>query len=347
MLAQIVDVSQWTEQQIQAEGTRDKNVLISPEDGKTYYFKKSLNKMGKSYPFEFWSEIVASKIGKALGFSVADYNLGIITSEGKVQTVGALVESVHALDEELVSGYSLIVQYYPLFSHTYKEEHRLELILRTLKSHGLEKESKRVFECMLFDAIIGNTDRHSENWAFIITDSFSRFLKNLEEASEGENAKSGEQEKPFWDKIDWVIKKLISALMRFSPLYDNGSSLGREIVEDKIVRMVHDSEAMEKYILSGKPDIRVVEKKISFLETIKYLLSNCDYEKPMREVIQKMRKAYHRDTIRFILDNVDRKCIDKVPEQYRLSKERKEFMYRLITERIERIIKMEETLCAI
>lgn len=61
------DVSDWNEMlYYQTGGTRNKRIVQNPNTDDLYYFKTSLKKEKMDYKHEFWSEIIASKIGQHL-----------------------------------------------------------------------------------------------------------------------------------------------------------------------------------------------------------------------------------------------------------------------------------------
>lgn len=345
MKAQIIDISHWVERPINTEGTRNKSVLIHPQDGQEYYFKSSLKKERKNYLYEFWSEVIASKVGQALSFDVADYNVGLRLEDGAL-TVGALTPSVHNDAEELISGYNLVAQYHPQFSQTYKQEHSLQIIEQTLSFHGLDNDFPKMLECMVFDAIIGNTDRHSENWAFIA---------NKEYLDVQQSVKRNADELPAWseNQLEFTLKRLAHTLvryanpkfMRLAPLYDNGSSLGREIDEVRLKNMIGQPQELEGYITRGKPDIRIREQKTTFLDTIEYLCR--DYPELMRSIITELGGRYDREQIEQIVSLFDQVPeMKNIPLELRLSRERKQLITTIITERTERIIKIGQQICA-
>ncbi len=68
--------------------------------------------------------------------------------------------------------------------------------------------------CLCYDALIGNTDRHQENWGVIWND--------------------GEQS------------------ARLSPFFDNGTSLGHELFEKKIRHYTTDENSLRAYIRKGQ-----------------------------------------------------------------------------------------------
>ncbi|MCU0374959.1 MAG: hypothetical protein MUF24_06590, partial [Chitinophagaceae bacterium] len=48
-----------------------------------------------------------------------------------------------------------------------RKEYTFQLLTETLDFFNLSDYLPNVLETLIFDAIIGNTDRHQENWAFI------------------------------------------------------------------------------------------------------------------------------------------------------------------------------------
>lgn len=94
MKAKLFDISGWTEiPHKQTEGTRDKRVLISPDNGAVYYFKTSIKKKKQDYKMEFWSEVIASRIGRWLGFDTAEYNVAMLRDADSL-LVGCLSQSI-------------------------------------------------------------------------------------------------------------------------------------------------------------------------------------------------------------------------------------------------------------
>ena len=102
-------------------------------------------------------------------------------------------------DEELIEGISLINLKYPnydpekLFDDKKKEYYSLEMIMNSLE--GIKDLKQNFIKVIFFDYIIGNTDRHQNNWG--------------------------------------VIKKN-EDIIKLAPVYDNGSSLCSYVTEDKI-----------------------------------------------------------------------------------------------------------------
>jgi hypothetical protein len=102
---------------------------------------------------------------------------------------------------------------------------------------------------LLFDAIIGNTDRHQDNWEIITT-----YRVNIDR--EG-NAQS------------FSIEKI-----SLSPAFDNGSSLGHNILENALTQKMQNIESFNR---KGRHHLKLYrndDKSISHLDTIKII---CEY----------------------------------------------------------------------
>jgi len=92
-------------------------------------------------------------------------------------------------------------------------------LLRLFEARGLIEEGLNHWgKVFVFDAVIGNTDRHQDNWGVL-----------------------------------WLGRGTEIADMRanFSPAFDNGTSLGHEILERNLLSL-QDSARLEKYILRGR-----------------------------------------------------------------------------------------------
>lgn len=141
----------------------------------------------------------------------------------------------------------------------------LEIILNFLDTQELREH---FFKIIIFDFIIGNSDRHSNNWA--------------------------------------IIKK--SKKESFAPVYDNGSSLCALIKENEIHDYLVNKDKLKFISLvdtSSRTLIRIDgnNKKIpTHKEVIKYLHDN--YYNETHEFVDFIIKKLNENKIENILDNV-------------------------------------------
>lgn len=239
-------------------------------DGWFKYVKKTQEKNGDgSYveTFENISERIAELIAMEIKLPCAKIEIGTYYNEK-----GCLSYNILNKNRTMTEGISYISRKYPKYD--VKEEkdlesgkyYSLEVIMNSLDSKELKEH---FFKIMIFDFIIGNSDRHSNNWAII------------------KNSKNKEQ---------------------FAPVYDNGSSLCSLIKESQISDYVDGNDGMKFISLvdtSSRTLIRIDgnNKKVpTHKEVIKHLHDN--YKKETKEFVKLIIQKLNEDKIDNILRNV-------------------------------------------
>lgn len=149
-----------------------------------------------------------------------------IAYDSKNNQCGALIEwflKPQGLigDEFAIPGGDYCQQYMPGVGRKKGEQHNFDAVSEIFK--GLSKEHKELGDwknywanAFVFDALIGNTDRHQDNWSVIFPT--------------GKDA-------------------------RISPVFDNGTSMGHEI-SAKNFHLFEDRKYIERYILKGTHHIK-------------------------------------------------------------------------------------------
>jgi hypothetical protein len=307
----LTDISNWIiKRQFNTGGTREKFFCQNPKSNVEYFFKQSMfkegkdGKEGKDYKFEFWSEVIASKLGQCLGFEMVDYNVAIYENK-----IGCLCPSMLKPDsfENLEEGVNYLIaknrNLIPELNQDKKASkfYTFDLIEQAFEFHKFNEHLPKIIELIIFDTIISNGDRHQENWGFI--------TKMVHE----------ERKTAF-----------------FSPIYDSGSSLGRELSEEKIVSMLKNENQLNSYIDKGVSEIRWEEgnKKISFFELVKKLLFK--YPNETTTFITKVLDNYDKKQVDEMIQLVDKDVPDEFSE-YKLSDLRKQFISKLIDLRINKL----------
>jgi hypothetical protein len=343
-MPELFDITNWNPQPwYSTGGTRSKKYVQNPSNGKYYYFKKSYKTPGRDYFFEFWSEIIATEVGLMLGFNVLNYDLAIDASN-----MGCISESMISEEETLTEGGKYLRAREINFDPSAKEArklHSFQLIKAALNMFNLSEHIEHIIEILVFDSIIGNGDRHQENWAFINKATFIN--KSLNEVETEIKSKG-------YANMPWVIRILLKPLYdimknalrqevketelflqktkSFAPIFDNGSSLGRELENEKIDRMLNDDAELLAYIKRGESEIHWNNKKFKHLEIVKQLLQT-EYSERVLETIKRVANKFDSEKIKNIIFNIDA----KVPEGYnkfKLPDNRKDLMVKLITLRI-------------
>jgi hypothetical protein len=328
-MAIVYNISDWNYKEwVQTGGTREKCFVENPADGKLYFFKESIEK----YPSEFWSEIIASKVGKHFGFDLLDYNIGISHN-----TVGCICESmIEPFTEELLHGVSLLKDANPKFKITRAPIIIFEEVEKSFRPYpGF---INKFIEILIFDSIIGNQDRHSENWAII---------RSLDLTNKNFNKRKilvwfYEKYKSTGLKFkDIPFKKYYMQLMsdaslvniKFSPIYDSGSSLGREIGEDKIELFLTNDDEIKKYIRKGKSEIKWEKEKknINHFELLKQIKSK--HNDFITKSIKTKITNYNKEELTELIMNIDVNLTDKYAKS-KLSLQRKKLIIKFIHNRI-------------
>ena len=344
-MAEYFYISDWVEKPwYQTGGTRSKVIVENPVNHKDYYFKTSLKKDQKDYKYEFWSEIIASEVGLTLGFEMLKYDIAY-----KGEEIGCISESlVTEGKNKLTEGISYLTGYDSSYNPKHKDskkQYSFQLIKNALAFYKLDRFIDNIIQLILFDSIIGNGDRHQENWG-IITE-YNEVIKSIEDLAKKDKKSFIERQMFFllrtiskikknnFDEVLKDIRLIFSITGEFSPIYDSGSSLGREMDDTKMIQMTKDSTMMDAYIRRGVSEIHWEGEKLSHFDLIQKI--NLEYPEKVSKIVTRVKDRYTAESIRNLVENID----INLPEDITINKlptDRKEFIIKLITLRIEKLI---------
>lgn len=225
-----MDVTDWDQDEfvVFPQGARAKSAYISPDAPLDPVIRprwRYLLKMSRGcYPEQFWGEVVAYRIACLMGVPVPPAFVAIHRSTG---AAGALIEWFY---EEGAQNFVWAGEFLQKINENFDRERGSthcvqdnEILARSFAMGRVGRE--RLFtqdwrqwwvDALLFDALIGNTDRHQDNWGFVFRTS-----------------------EPY---------------ISLAPLFDNGTSLGSERHQRKFVHWGEKDFA--KYIENGKHHIR-------------------------------------------------------------------------------------------
>lgn len=226
----LIDVQDWDVDArfaVFPQGARAKDAFFSPATAggvltpnKRYLFKRSK----QSYPDQFWGEVIAYRIGCLLGVEVPP---AFVSWNSRTGICAALIEWFYVDgDEACILAGDFLTKIQPGFDREKGKEHNLhdcsKLFRALSRSHLLAEHGWRQWwaNALMFDALIGNTDRHQDNWALLFRNR----------PAQGGNARM--------------------PVGRISPLFDNGTSLGHERFPER-VRQWDDAD-FRRYISRGR-----------------------------------------------------------------------------------------------
>lgn len=285
---QILSVDGWKIKVFNTSGSKEKTPwLINPYNPtQTAIFKEAIG----VDTGEAWSEKISSEIGKLL--RIPTHNTDIGCYDG---CIGSLVwnfieDEIFRLEEgsEIISGNEKYSDFDRDLLKSSNGYYSFQMVYEVIKPHGFITE---LFDMIIFDALIGNTDRHQDNFGFVLNQkNKSRY---------------------------------------FAPLYDNASSLGRELPEEEMVKKMKDKDAFEGYLRRADTWLRWginQKKKTKHFTLIENLLSEHHYL--ISDSIQKVESLSDEKIIDTII---------KVPNEV-MSNIKKEFVLMVLKARRDKLL---------
>ncbi|WP_158284052.1 HipA domain-containing protein [Azospirillum sp. TSO22-1] len=229
----LLDIRGWTlygETPYHPVGARPKSIYIAPGLGAPqfiiphhrYIFKLSSDR----HPIQFWSEIFSYQFGAMIGVEVPPAFVALNSETGEV---GSLLEFFYGapgdVEERFSEGGDALQALNKDFDRHRGKQHNVRDVMRICKAFhalGVAEPSRHWAKVFTFDALIGNTDRHQDNWGILW-----KFPKERTQAPSA----------------------------RFAPAFDNGTSLGYDILEHKLAAK-RQRTALEAYVLRGYHHMR-------------------------------------------------------------------------------------------
>lgn len=158
------DFSYWCEYEGASEGSgrSEKIWLINPDNGQTGLFKLKKD----TETTDHVSECIAYNLASILDIPCARFDLG--TYQGKVGSMSYNIVKEGMLFQEGINFINHIYPYYDpdqLLDIITGNRYSIEMINKALKKY--QGVFKQFIGMLVFDYLIGNTDRHQSNWALI------------------------------------------------------------------------------------------------------------------------------------------------------------------------------------
>jgi len=187
----VADVTVWDAAEDEPLGTKPKQWLRDP-DGQLWLWKErtwqSDGRGGRFPKGDDWSEVVAGRLGEALGIPVARVELAV-----RGGTAGVVSRSVLADEHEsLVHGNELLGEAgIGTGDPRDRTGYTVDAVRQVLSGVSAPEASADLPDAfswfvgyLLLDALVGNTDRHQDNWAVLRTGSApARLAPSFDHAS--------------------------------------------------------------------------------------------------------------------------------------------------------------------
>lgn len=277
-MKEFIDFDNWEvdEDSPFGSGASEKKWLINPDTKQRGIFKfpKGID-IGKPTG-EYWAEKLASQLAEVLEIECAKVDIG--TFKGRVGSMSYMILNE---DEELIEGIQYITNIYKEYDQDkfidYKtgEPYSINMILQSIKETGLGRDFLTI---PIFDALIGNSDRHHSNWG--------------------------------------IVKNKTNGNIRLSPLYDNGSSLCCLIDSKNAESFLRDKMRFESLIFGkSKSMIRWTKlNRIRHFELVENIRN--EYYNETIAMVDKMRENLSENKIKDIVysyeDNIIHPNIKKL-----------------------------------
>lgn len=210
---------------VHPKGSQPKRTVICPRagapaylvPGHTYIFKTAKSPWQR---FQMWSEYISYRLSKIIGIEVPP--CFIAEDELRGRESGILMESFLSLPDShdairLVHGSDLLDRL--ITDKIRGRPHGVRTNIQVCKRYGVGLAENWWGTTLAFDALIGNTDRHSDNWGILVNYRPSLDL-------------------PTFD---------------LAPAYDNATSLGYEIRDDQLAQR-GTQRRLESYVERGTHD---------------------------------------------------------------------------------------------
>lgn len=302
-----VDASNWTKiEGFSSKGLRVKDWYERVSNKDVFLYKEPKiyrYNNGDFYTKEIWTELIAYKIGTFIGLTIPE------AIPAKLNSDSFLDQSFKTKLSQPEGRYGILIKNFLKRGHAgmpvnelieakeilsktdLSKPHNLLSIRLLLTTVGIDDSAwNEYLKMLVFDALIGNNDRHDENWGFL------------------------------YDRKKHMFK--------LSPIYDNASCLTSGETEERVNILLQDNNCLEKYVMKSKPPNLYItpftNRHFTHFELLEYLLPDNPQIKDFIE------DFLTRDFLCYTEEVVEKIQQLDVPNYHRLSDNRKELILKIL-----------------
>lgn len=296
-------------------GSRPRLTLTHKKTNQRFFFKTYTHN-----PREVWAECLASHIAEIIGIEAQSVTIktappeleramkrrydGALPKDWK--PVGTLARNIFPKNIDITYGSAIL--------ETPTKALSLEEIQKRVsqKYYASEDLLQSFSDMLVFDVLIGNMDRHHENWGIC-------------------------EDKKYKQQLLFDKKQLIS-LRRFTPLFDHGSSLMFELSDRDISQMTDDEEKLHRYIERVKFGF-ILDTDNNKVNPFKLLEQHIEQKTTwaprIKKSLQKIKKLDLLSLAELIIQM-------PIPDALEYSGQRRSLLYKSLLLRYNKIIQMYE-----
>lgn len=298
-------------------GSRPRLTLVHKDTNQKFFFKTYTHNAR-----EVWAECLASHIAELVGISAQLVTIkratpglakfmkkhygGVLGVEWK--PIGTLARNIFTKNIDITYGSAIVGNLNNPLTLT-----EIEQKLKT-RYYGAEDLLQAFTDMVVFDVLIGNMDRHHENWGVCVDKKYRQQL--------------------LFDK-----KQLIN-LRKFTPLFDHGSSLMFELSDEDVAQMYGSEERLLHYVEGAKfgfildPTGNRVNP-FALLE--QYSKVDKDWARRIKLSLEKIKKLDLLALAELIIQM-------PIIEELEYSSERRRLLYKALLLRYNKLINMYESM---
>ncbi len=270
----ITDVSDWTIIDEDPPGRNIKYWLVN-QRGEEWLFK-----LPKPLTTEHVSEKLAFEIAKLIGISAAETELAVFKSKA-----GSISRNFISKEcgDNLIELVDFIQESFPQYDPEQMLDEQtgafysLEMIIKSVRDKE-ESLITCILNYMLFDALIGNTDRHHSNWGVIYDDSGS---------------------------------------MKMAPSYDHSASLGSKVSSESVSEILRDRRRFRANIDSKAKSLVSFygRKRPTHKEVLTHIRDNFSND-AMVKAVNSIHDQVNRNNLDAIMKRVPEHIMDEVKKEF-------------------------------